>query len=149
MKKILPIHFVALIFIVDRATKLFILSNLKLGESIAVWPGVFHLTRVHNTGAAFGMFRGYGSFLIVFSVICVLALLYFLMRETLANSPLKKIASLLIISGALGNMIDRIYYGFVIDFLDFRVWPVFNLADMVISIGVVLVIWTIFTEKKA
>ena len=148
-KIITPILFVALIFILDRATKFFILSHFEPGDSLAVWPGIFNLTRVNNTGAAFGLLRGYGWFLVVFSLICVIALIYFLTRGGMMQQPLKRTASLLIIAGALGNMTDRIAYGFVIDFLDFHVWPVFNIADTAISIGVALIIWTIFVERKA
>ena len=99
-------------------------------------PGVFHVTLVHNTGAAFGILKNEPKFLIGISVAAVLAIVFFLRRRSFSWA--------LIIGGTFGNLYDRLQYGYVIDFLDFRVWPVFNLADASICIGVAWIVWSFF-----
>lgn len=126
----------------DRIAKVFILSRYAEGEGFPVWPGVFHLTRVNNTGAAFGILKGAAPLLIAISIVSVLILSAYLFRELFAkncktHSPgLSHYAWALVIGGALGNLYDRLRYGYVVDFLDFRVWPVFNIADSAICVGV-------------
>lgn len=112
-----------------------------------MWPGVFHLTRVENTGAAFGLLKGTGSFLTIVSMLCVVLLGAYLTQHFLKGIvSLRTTAAALVIAGALGNLYDRLRYGVVIDFLDFRIWPVFNIADISICVGVVLVAWTLIKQ---
>ena len=91
---------------------------------------------VRNSGVAFGLFQGYGLLV----TLATLVLLVVLMRTTLRSSQgrLVPLCMGLILGGAVGNLIDRVRFGGVVDFLDFRVWPVFNLADSCITIGAVL-----------
>lgn len=132
----------------DQVSKQFILVRLPLGDSIPLLPGLFHLTAVRNTGIAFGLFRDNPHLLTLLIGVCVLLLLVFSRRMT-QESFLERLAYGLILGGAVGNLIDRIRFGWVIDFLDFRIWPVFNLADSGITIGVVLFAWKIlFTREK-
>ena len=105
--------------------------------------GVFHLTYVQNTGAAFGFLRGKTLFFIVVAVL-VLGFIIFLAPRLSREKPLLGLVFGLLLGGALGNLIDRIRFGYVIDFLDFRVWPVFNIADMAIVVGVCFLIWEIW-----
>ena len=139
IKKIPRIVIVSAVFAADRLSKIIILRNFREGEGLVLLPGVLRLTRVDNSGAAFGLLKGHGNFLIFFSVGCILALAVYLLRSPKAVA-LRVWASALMIGGALGNLYDRIRYGYVVDFLDFRVWPVFNLADSCISVGVGLMI---------
>ncbi len=112
-----------------------------------MWPGFFHLTRVENTGAAFGLLKGSGPLLIVVSAICIVLLGAYLIHHSLKGIvSLRTIASSLVIAGAFGNLTDRLWYGTVIDFLDFRIWPVFNIADVSICIGAALVVWTLMRQ---
>lgn len=123
------------VFAADRILKIQVLSRIREGESIPVWPGVFHLTRVENAGAAFGLWRGASFFLTVFSVVSVTLILAYL-AGAFGNRVRHAPAWTFVAGGALGNLYDRLLFGHVIDYLDFRVWPVFNFADACISLGV-------------
>ena len=102
---------------------------------------------MHNTGIAFGLFKGNVIFFIV-STILVIAILVFLLR--LESKNYKVIIPLaLILGGAIGNLIDRLRFGYVVDFLDFRVWPVFNVADSAITIGGIVLFFILLRSDKA
>ena len=131
----------------DQVSKQLILIFLTLGESLPVLPDIFHLTTVHNTGIAFGLFQKNPHLLTLLIGICVLLLLVF-SRRVVRESLLERLAYGLILGGALGNLIDRVRFGWVIDFLDFRIWPVFNLADSGITIGVILFAWKILFVRQ-
>lgn len=139
IKKVPWIVIVSSVFAVDRLSKIILLKNFREGEGRPLLGGVLRLTRVNNSGAAFGMLRGHGDFLILFSMGCILALTFYLLRcKNIA--AIRLWAWALMLGGALGNLYDRVRYGYVVDFLDFRVWPVFNLADSCVSVGVGLMI---------
>lgn len=105
-----------------------------------VIAGVFHLTLVYNTGIAFGLLQDHGALLIVFISVSLLTLLFFC-RWMMSQGPWASLSMVLILGGALGNWIDRLRVKAVIDYLDFRVFPVFNLADTAITAGVFLYFW--------
>lgn len=135
------------VFLLDQLSKMWILRHFSLGEGIPVWPGVFHLTRVNNTGAAFGILKNSGFFLTVISILCVIVLVIVVGRSVAQNIvSMRSVAGGLVAAGALGNLVDRLRYGYVIDFLDFRVWPVFNIADAAICVGVTIVAITLFKK---
>lgn len=137
-----------MILAADRVTKIFVMDRLGVSESIPVIKNIFHITLVYNTGAAFGIFRTHpGSFALV-SICAILAMILFLVSRYSKLSFLEKTAILFIIGGAGGNLIDRIVYGHVIDFLDFMIWPVFNIADSFITIGVTILVLDIFLNKR-
>ena len=131
-----------LVIAADQVSKYFILENLSLGESAPVIASVFHLTSVRNTGIAFGLFQQHPIYLTAIISVCVLVLIFF-SRRLCRGSSLEKIAYGLILGGAVGNLVDRARFGWVVDFLDFRIWPVFNIADSGITIGVALFAWQI------
>jgi len=138
---------VFLVLTLDQISKFFITQNLQLNQSVPVINGIFYLTLVHNRGAAFGILKNQVPVFILTAVIAV-ALIF----SALKNKKYKATYALslaLILAGALGNTLDRLLNGFVIDFLDFRVWPVFNVADSAITIGAVMLGWSILTEKYA
>ena len=126
----------------DQLTKFLVLERLTYEGSIPVLQNVFHLTFVKNTGIAFGFFNNNPLILTVLISFCVLVLLLY-SGKIVKKSIVEKIAYGLILGGAAGNLIDRFRFGWVVDFLDFRVWPVFNLADSGITIGVILFAWII------
>lgn len=136
------------VVILDQFSKYIVVENMALGESIPIIEEVFHLTYILNPGAAFGMFAHNRLFFIAIAVI-VIGIIIWARREILA-SPLKvKAGCGLFLGGAIGNLIDRARQGLVIDFFDFRIWPVFNIADIAICIGVGLIIWNLLkTELK-
>jgi signal peptidase II len=133
-----------LVVFFDRISKLFFINLLSPGESIPVLRNIFHWTLVHNTGIAFGLFKNQGIFFLGVSLFAIVVfgwLLYHQSREQVLL-PSSRLAFSLIIGGALGNFIDRLQFGFVIDFIDFRIWPVFNIADSAITIGAFILILT-------
>jgi signal peptidase II len=147
--------FAILVIVIDQLTKAWVLSGLDLREvgRVSVWPPVFNFTWVENRGVSFGLF-GDGSarwLLSVFSVVVAGVLAWY---ATKADRRLLVTAIGLIMGGAIGNVIDRIRFGFVVDFLDFSgtgVFPwVFNVADSAITVGVILLIAdTLLSERQA
>lgn len=148
---------VGTLLLLDQLTKTLVVYTLDLHESIPVIGSVFHLTRVHNTGAAFGLlaqapewFRQ--PFFLTATGIAVFALILFL-RRTEETNRLVVMAIAAILAGALGNLIDRVVYGEVIDFLDFHWrgyhWPAFNVADSSITLGVMGLLWSSLREHRA
>ena len=134
----------------DQATKWWALRALQPGDTTPVVPGVFHLTLVHNSGVAFGLFARMGWIVVVAAVMIVAVLAATSLRSPAAEGPTALrtwLAMGLILGGAVGNLIDRIRYGGVVDFLDFRVWPVFNVADSSITIGAALIAWTWWRQR--
>lgn len=126
----------------DQITKYLILRNfVDIGYTIPLWEGVFHLTYVQNTGAAFSVFQGGANWLRWLSLIVSFALMIWAWIE--AFSPIEQFAYGFILAGALGNGIDRFLFGYVVDFLDFRLinFPVFNIADVCINIGIIFLIY--------
>ncbi|MCB9757162.1 MAG: signal peptidase II [Candidatus Omnitrophica bacterium] len=142
----LSLTIVSSIVCLDRLTKIFFSHILSLGESWVILRNILHMTLVHNTGIAFGLFRNQGIVLIIIPVIMIALLLYNFYHYKYNNEKLSRlyiVAVSLIIAGAIGNLIDRILYGYVIDFIDLRIWPVFNIADSAITVGAILLLWCI------
>ena len=136
-----------LIVCVDRLTKNFFIDLLMYGESLPIIRNVLHMTMVHNTGIAFGFFKDQGITFIIIPIVAILLLgfnIYYYRQNNDALSRVYIVAISLILGGAIGNLIDRIMYGHVIDFIDFRVWPVFNIADSAITVGAILIAYKCF-----
>ena len=138
------------VIFIDRITKVFFSSLLEVGESLPVIRHALHMTLVHNTGIAFGFFKDQGAVFIVIPLIAVVLLVFNIYYYRQNNQVLSRIyimAFSLILGGAIGNLIDRMVYGYVIDFIDVRIWPVFNIADSAITMGAVLVAIKCFQLK--
>ncbi len=121
---------------VDQLTKYLVRTNLFLGKS---WPdeGFFRLTHGTNSGSAFGLFSAQTPLLIVASLVAIGFLIYFYRTHALPN-PLLRFAIGMILGGAVGNLIDRLRVGSVVDFIDVGPWPIFNMADSSIVVGMVV-----------
>jgi signal peptidase II len=144
------------VVVLDQASKLLVQRMLQPGEIIAVIPSFFNLTYVMNPGAAFGFLAGAPAalrapFLTGISILAVLFIAYFRYR----HPELGLVPSLglcLILGGAVGNLVDRLRLGMVVDFLDFYYgayhWPAFNVADAGITVGVALMVIEILTERR-
>lgn len=131
----------------DQLTKVLALHGLSQVDTVEVIPRIFHLTLVHNTGIAFGFFRQHPSILL--SLITLSLVFLFLWGRNLPKeNKMERFALALILGGAVGNWLDRLRFGAVIDFLDFRVWPVFNVADSAITIGVTFFAWSLLKKKS-
>ncbi len=144
------------ILILDQITKLWIESNFVLGETRTVIPGLFNLVFVLNKGAAFGFLAdlegNLRTYFFIGATALAVVLIIYLLRTVHRRDYYLFSALGLILGGALGNMIDRIRLGMVIDFLDFHLgshhWPAFNIADVAISIGAILLIVSFYKKKR-
>jgi signal peptidase II len=143
------------IVIADQVTKFIVDQAMPLHHSIAVIDGFFNLTYIRNTGAAFGIFAGSAAafrlpFLVLFSVLAI-GFIVMMLRRLPENETGLITALAFILGGAIGNLIDRVAYGEVIDFLDFYWagyhWPAFNLADSFITIGVLITVYYLIKAK--
>jgi signal peptidase II len=146
-KRPLLLIIAALVVLFDRLSKLWIVHHVRPGYAITVIPGVFRITHVLNTGAAFSLFADSLSPLSIIAVIIVLVMLW----RTGRAITLTGFALALILGGAVGNLYDRLRLSFVIDFLEVRIvhyhWPDFNVADSCIVIGACLLIIEIFRPQ--
>jgi signal peptidase II len=142
-----------LVILLDQASKLWVLGSFHLGESLPV-TGFFNLVLVFNSGAAFSFLSDAGGWQKWFFIVLALVISGWLavMIRQHAAERLQPLAFALVLGGALGNVIDRLRFGAVVDFLDFHVagwhWPAFNVADSAITIGVVLLLWQQLTYKE-
>lgn len=145
------------VIVADQISKFLILDRMQLFESIPVLPGLFSITSIRNPGAAFGLLGGVDDnirilLLSAVSILAVALLAIYYLRSA-PHERLSRFAAALVIGGALGNLIDRVRFGEVIDFLDVYIgryhWPAFNIADSAISIGIGLFLWGSWQEHRA
>ncbi|MCX5794689.1 MAG: signal peptidase II [Elusimicrobia bacterium] len=134
------------VFVADRLTKLWAMERLAPLPGLPLLP-FFHLTYVENTGAAFGIGRSRNGFFVALTL-ALLGLLCFMRRRWPREDRWLESGFLLVAAGALGNLYDRLAYGFVVDFLDFRVWPVFNVADSCVTVGACCLAWGLSRLEK-
>lgn len=142
----MPYVIFTVIVVLDQVSKHIVSSFLKLHESVPVINGIFHLTLVHNRGAAFGLLKNQ-VYLFILTAIAAIFLIFSHLRKHPVVS-MYTVGLILILSGAVGNLIDRVRFGYVLDFLDFRIWPVFNIADSAITVGACLAVWATLRSKK-
>jgi signal peptidase II len=139
-----------LMFVADQATKWMIVKKMDLGESIPVIDQVLYITSHRNRGAAFGILQDQRYFFIIITIVVVGAVIYYLQKH--ATDKLLKTALALVLGGALGNFIDRLLRGEVVDFVDVYIgsydFPIFNVADSALVIGVGLIFIQSFMESK-
>ena len=133
-------------FMIDQFTKEVVIRNLKVGYSIPE-SGFFRFTHVRNFGSAFSIINDSNLFLMIVGIFAIIFISYFLIFYT-RESNLLQIAISLQLSGAFGNIVDRIRLGSVTDFIDVGPWPVFNIADSCISVGMFLLILHIIISWK-
>ena len=134
---------------IDQAIKFFLMHSLIPGESIPVIKNVFYVTLVFNTGCAFGLCKSQPNLFFIVSTMAAIIALACLLIRLKSKDEFYRLAAVLLIAGSLSNLIDRLRFGYVIDFLDFRIWPVFNLADTAISIGVFILIVQLVFKSPA
>ncbi|MED1782207.1 signal peptidase II [Brevibacillus fortis] len=139
----------AVIIALDQFTKYLVVKFMELGQSIPLIADVFHLTSHRNMGAAFGILQNQRWFFIVITIAVVIGIVISLIRLG-KNQPRASLALSLVLGGAIGNFIDRAMTGQVVDFLDFTLinFPIFNVADMAITIGVGILLLDVFLDGK-
>ncbi len=133
----------------DQLTKFAVASSIEEGESVRIIGDVLRLSHVRNSGAAFGMLRGFGGVIALCALAGVAVFVAMMVRRP---STMPGVAAALVAAGASGNLIDRLFRGpigrgTVVDFVDFRFWPSFNVADSAIFIGAVLIGWAGLKER--
>jgi signal peptidase II len=156
MKRNIPYFIFVLIGAgLDQLTKLLIATNVRLFQSVTVIPGFFNITHIRNKGAIFGFLSHTGSrpiyLLLTAASLTALSFVIYYFFKTPPSERFTKIALSLILAGALGNLIDRLFRGYVIDFIDLHVrkyhWPFFNVADSCITIGALALFIAIIRRK--
>lgn len=140
---VLGIFIILVLTLTDQLVKYFVQANMRVGETKALINDVFHITYVQNTGAAWSSFSGKIVFLLVITSILLILMIYAYIKLLVANKcKLLRIGGLFLISGACGNLIDRIARGYVVDMFDFRIinFPVFNVADIYVTCSIIFII---------
>ncbi len=136
------------VLLADQLSKIWIRANLHTGQTLFD-IGFLRITNIHNSGAAFGLFPNQSLLLTIIAFIGIPAVLScaFLAHRCLPflNNMLGKTALGLVLGGTIGNLIDRLRFGAVTDFIDFRVWPIFNLADSAVTIGIIIVAYSLLS----
>jgi signal peptidase II len=138
-----------LVLVADQISKYLVLSNLNPGQSwnpvasLTPWVSITHVT---NTGVAFGLFQDRGSLFVIIAMIVVAAIIFYY-RHLPAGQWWIKVSLGLQLGGALGNLLDRLRLGYVVDFVDFKIWPVFNVADSSIVIGVAILAYYLLRDR--
>ena len=140
------------IVLIDQISKIFIHQSMDLYQSVTIIPSLLDFTYIRNEGIAFGInFEGSRIFFIVFPIVITFYLIS-LLRDKEFQSSSSQISLLLIIGGAIGNITDRIFRGYVVDFIDFHInglhWYVFNVADTSVTIGLIFLLYSSIIVKK-
>ncbi len=138
---------IVIVTLADQFTKWLVTQGLTLFETITVVPGGVWITRVHNSGIAFGLFPGMPDVFMAITVMSMFVILYFYLTVE-PRTFLLSIGCAMILGGAMGNLIDRYRLGYVVDFIKVGGWPAFNVADSSVSIGVGLLLLNFLLEKK-
>lgn len=137
------------LLIVDQITKFAVRSRMEIGETLPVFRGVLDFTYVQNRGAAFSLFQNSQLITVILPVITMVAGVIFLLHLRKKKEKLAELGVLLIISGGIGNLIDRTVMGFVTDMISVGGFPVFNVADICVTVGcAVLILWVIIGDRK-
>lgn len=141
-----------ILLIVDQISKLLVVKLIDINHAIEIIKNFFYLTYTHNTGAAFSILTGQRIFLILVAVVILIIIFNYLIKNKV-EGKINTLAFSLIIGGSLGNLLDRIIRGYVVDFLDFKIFgynfPVFNLADTFIVVGVLLLLIMTFRKERS
>ncbi|HPD89888.1 MAG: signal peptidase II [Clostridia bacterium] len=143
-------YYILILFVIvlDQITKWFIYQSMTPGETHPILPGIFHITFVRNTGAAFSQFQGQRGLLIALTSLVLIFLVIYLIRKLHEEHWSMLLSLAFIIGGGVGNLLDRIRLGYVVDFFDFQIWPVFNVADMAVVAGCGMMIINVFWMGK-
>lgn len=137
-----------MVVVLDQWTKFLVITNLTIHQSHNIIKDILHITLVYNTGAAFGIFKGKAVLFTFVAAAASIGIIIFYKLKKVKNR-IVEFSLGLILGGAISNLIDRLRFGYVLDFIDFRIWPVFNLADSAITLGVALIICFIFMTERA
>lgn len=145
----MPIVILSLaIMLFDQLTKFYIQKTMVLGMSVPVFADILHITYILNPGAAFGILENQRVFFIIIAFVMISTIIY-MYPKIAVHCLVMRLGIGFLIGGAAGNVIDRIQTGYVVDFIDFRIWPIFNIADIAIVFGVGMIIYSMIFLSKA
>lgn len=150
--RIIPMTlYTAILILIDQISKYIIVKTMNIGESISVIGEVLQITSHRNYGAAWGMLQNQMIFFYIITIIVLIALIYFYYKEA-ADNLLMQCGLMLIFAGAIGNFIDRLFRGNVVDFIDTKIinydFPIFNVADSCLTIGVFILLYELLFNQK-
>lgn len=150
--RIIPMTlYTAILILMDQISKYIIVKTMNIGESISVIGEVLQITSHRNYGAAWGMLQNQMIFFYIITIIVLIALIYFYYKEA-ADNLLMQCGLMLIFAGAIGNFIDRLFRGNVVDFIDTKIinydFPIFNVADSCLTIGVFILLYELLFNQK-
>ena len=133
----------------DQAVKHFIRGHMSTGDSIPVIEGILHITYINNSGGAFSILQGQTAVLLIVPAVLTIAIILFIHTKRKSGQHVLLLSLSLISGGGMGNFIDRARMGYVVDFIDFRVFPIFNAADIFVCCGCgLMIIYMIFFERR-
>lgn len=138
----------AAVLLLDQLAKYAVAAQMELYESIPVIEGIFHITYIQNFGAAFSILQNRQIFLQIVTGCVILCCFGYLVWKRRSLPRLTAVSLALLVSGGAGNFLDRVLYGYVVDFFDFRIWPVFNVADIAVCIGCMLLVLSILRAER-
>lgn len=140
---------IAAVLLLDQITKYIVRAGMELYQSIPIIDGVFHITYIQNSGAAFSMLQGKTFLLLLLPLLFSIAFFAAIIKLRKSGHWTLLLSLSMIVAGGIGNLIDRATMGSVTDFLDFRFWPIFNVADIAVCCGCgLLLIYVIFVDGK-
>jgi len=143
-----PFGLALFIIVVDQTVKRYMVHLLRSQDPVQIIGELLQLTMVTNTGVAFGLFQGFSQVLSVLSAVLIVVVIYYLLK-TLGRSFITTFALSLVLGGAIGNLIDRVRLGYVLDFIKVPYWPAFNVADSCIVVGVsILVLHMLWEDRR-
>lgn len=150
--RIIPMTlYTAILILMDQISKYIIVKTMNVGESIPVIGDVLQITSHRNYGAAWGMLQNQMMFFYIITIVVLIALIYFYYKEA-ADNLLMQCGLMLIFAGAIGNFIDRLFRGNVVDFIDTKIisydFPIFNVADSCLTIGVFILLYELLFNQK-
>jgi signal peptidase II len=144
----------AFVILIDQWTKWLVVKNMEMGERISIWDPWIGILSHRNRGAAWGMLEGQMWIFTIVTLAVIIGILYFYHTEA-KGKPLFQFSLMLLLGGAIGNFIDRLFRGEVVDFVDTYIpvinyhFPIFNVADMALTVAVILLFITIILEERA
>ena len=135
------------LLLLDQIVKYAVRTNMVQGQSIPIISGIFHLTYIENPGAAFGILSNHRILFLVMTV-AITGIMFYLYLQLRNKKSLTAFSLALVISGAIGNFIDRFFQGTVTDMFDFQIWPIFNIADICICLGLALLCYLLIFKGE-
>ena len=151
LRALVSLAIIVLVVLLDQCSKIFVLNNVGLGNSTPLFPGIVGLTAVQNTGGAFSILKNYPLVFKLIGLVNLVVFSYIIFCPTVKLNDFVKVGGALVFGGTIGNLTDRFFRSGVVDFIDLQFFDfaIFNLADVFVDIGVVLILVGVFLRKTS